>query len=295
MLASLVFLACLVFNVGTVAAVSRGLAWAADNRIAPALANKPKVNWYYHWADGPVTQMGDIEYVPMFWGPSSWDKWNQRKSEMNKKKPAHLLGFNEPDVDSQANMDPNYAAQVYYDEIVPWGWKGVKIGSPAVAWDLDWMDTFLTALRKKGGYVDFVVLHWYGSWKDLAKFKAQVTAAHQRFGMHIWVTEFGITTASNPTQAQVKAFMMEALAWLDTQTYVDRASWFGCFQSAPDGYATGKNALYNSKGELADMGFWYAYTDLPDKRELLASVAANVRRSRHGHRAPELSPAEIEA
>jgi Glycosyl hydrolase catalytic core len=67
----------------------------------------------------------------------------------------------------------------------------------------------------------------YGSWSDLAGFKNYVQTAHQRFNKNIWITEVGITTASNPSQQQVKTFMMNAFSWMDTQGYIERGGWFG--------------------------------------------------------------------
>lgn len=114
------------------------------------------------WQDGPVPQMPDKnEYVPMFWGLPHRNLWNQRVAEMNKKPPKHLMAFNEPDVKGQANMDPNSAAQLYMREIYPWAKKGVQLGSPAIVWNLNWMSTFLDAVQKQGGHVDFICLHWY--------------------------------------------------------------------------------------------------------------------------------------
>jgi len=101
------------------------------------------------------------EFVPMFWGTSKWNLWNQRVAEMKKKTPKHLMAFNEPDVKSQASMDAHYAANVYMKEIYPWAKKGVKLGSPAIVWDLNWMATFLKAVEQQGGHVDFLCLHWY--------------------------------------------------------------------------------------------------------------------------------------
>lgn len=257
----------------TVQSTARGLAWATNNNYARDIGSKPRITWYHHWQDGPVPQMpSGREYVPMFWGPSKWDKWSARLSEMKKKTPKHLMAFNEPDVRSQSNMDPNYAAQLYMEQINPWGKKGVKLGSPAIVWNLDWMETFLNAVKKKGGHVDFICLHWYGSWKDIAGFKKYVQAAHARFGKNIWVTELGVTTASGGSQHQVKSLMMNAFSFMDSQGYVERGAWFGGFESdhPPDGFATAKNALLKPGGSPSDMGMWYGYTERPDKRSLSA-------------------------
>jgi len=269
----------LSFAVSSVdATAARGLGWATDNKFAPVIGSKPLVTWYHHWQDGPVSTMpSKNEYVPLFWGPSKWDLWNKRVAEMKKKTPAHLMAFNEPDVSSQSNMDPTYAAQLYMEQIYPWAKKGTKLGSPAIVFNLKWMTTFLNAVKSKGGHVDFLCIHWYGSWKDLAGFKKWVQSAHSAYGMDIWITEVGITSSSGPSQSQVKSFMMNAFTWLDTQSYVKRAAWFGSFEvnNPPDSFATGKNALFNSAGQLSDMGYWYGYTrnskrDHSARRNILA-------------------------
>lgn len=185
------------------------------------------------------------EFVPMFWGPSHTDLWNQRVAEMHKKTPKFIMAFNEPDVKSQSNMDPNYAAQLYMQQIYPWSKKGVQLCTPAIVYNIAWMHTFINAVKKKGGHVDKLCIHWYvicvycqdhiltywvcryGSWKDLAGFKKWVQTAHSSFGLNIWIPELGITSASNPSQAQVKNFMMNALTWLDSQPYMERVAWFG--------------------------------------------------------------------
>ncbi|KAJ7018407.1 glycosyl hydrolase catalytic core-domain-containing protein [Mycena alexandri] len=214
--------------------------------FAPVIGGKPKITWYHHWEFGSVPQMPAKNEF-------KWDQWSSRKSDMAKKTPKHLLGFNEPDISSQANMSPASAADVWMQEIHPWAAKGVKLGSPAVAWNLDWTASFLSELKKRGGHVDFVT-----------KF---VSTAHSRFGYQVWVTELGVTSASK-AQQQTKDFMMSAFSWMDSTGYVDRASWFGCFESSkpPDAYATAKNALLKDAGSLSDLGYWYGYSSQPDRR-----------------------------
>lgn len=256
----------------TTHAFYRGLAWAVDDNFAPALANGPLIHWYYHWADGPNTKMpSKVEFVPMFYGPNNWDQWNQRIAEMNKKTPKHILAFNEPDI-SQTAIDPNYAAELFMEQIYPWAKKGVKLGSPGIAFDLNWMSTFYDAVKNKGGHIDFFVCHWYGSWNNVSQFKKYVASLHSKFGKDVWVTEVGITTSSNPSQQQVKNFMMDAFVWMAAQGYVQRASWFGCFVNTapPDGFATGKNGFFKSGGKLTDMAYWYMYTQQKNKRRSLS-------------------------
>ncbi|KAJ7468834.1 glycosyl hydrolase catalytic core-domain-containing protein [Mycena galericulata] len=77
---------------------------------------------------------------------------------MDAETPEHLLGFNEPDIASQANMSPSDAADLWMENIQPWAAKGTKLISPAVAWNLNWTQNFLTELESRDGHV----VHWHG-------------------------------------------------------------------------------------------------------------------------------------
>ena len=78
-------------------------------------ALSPGVSWWYNWHSEPGSWEGHnidtsaVEFVPMYWGKKSWD-WNQpcRFSAPNENHvPKYVLGFNEPNFVSQANMVPN--------------------------------------------------------------------------------------------------------------------------------------------------------------------------------------------
>jgi len=264
------FTLALSFAVSSVnGACERGLGWATDNQYAKQIAG-PQISWYHHWQNGPVPQMpSNYEFVPMNWGPQYANLWNQRVAEMNKNPPKHLMSYNEPDIQSQSSMSPNTAANDYMKDIFPWSKKGVQLGSPCIVWNIQWMDSFVQAVQNQGGHVDFFCVHWYGSWKDLAGFQKWVQTVHSRFGKKIWIPELGITTASHPSQAQVMNFMVDAFAWLDSQPYVDRAAWFGCFDtnSPPDNFASGMNGLFEKQRPAVRYGqmvqVWQAKQAVP--------------------------------
>jgi hypothetical protein len=113
------------------------------------------------WAQGVVEEMpSNVEYVPMFWGPQQTDAWNVQKPGLKNHPPRHLMAFNEPDVAGESNMDPSDAAQLYMQEIQPFSNLGTQLGSPAIVWNADWMDSFLKSLSQKGGHIDFMCIHW---------------------------------------------------------------------------------------------------------------------------------------
>lgn len=99
----------LAFTLAVVSVDARlrlGLAWGADNRWSKTIA-KHNIEWYWHWQEGAVPEMpNNVEYVPNFWGPKYWGKWNDRKKEIKKYNSQRILAFNEPDIEGQSNMSP---------------------------------------------------------------------------------------------------------------------------------------------------------------------------------------------
>ena len=106
-----------------------------------------------------------------------------------------LLGFNEPDMAGQADMSVE-------DALAAWPAlqaTGMRLGSPAVAYGGDtkggWLDRFMTGAKQKNLRVDFITLHWYGSDFSGARGRPvprYVDAVHARYGLPIWVTEYGL-------------------------------------------------------------------------------------------------------
>lgn len=148
------------------------------------------------------------------------------------------------------------------------------MSSPQIVWDVDWMDKFLKDLRKQGGDVDYMAVHWYGSYKDLAGFKKWVAKIHKRYNKAVWVTEYGVTSSSHPSQSDIKNFHVSATKWMKAQGYVKRAAWLGCFAvtSPPDSFAAARNAFFNHGGSFRKWSSFYFHSGAA-KRELTAEPA----------------------
>lgn len=123
---------------------------------------------------------------------------------------------------------------------------------------------------------DFIAIHWYGSWNDVAGFKNYVSSISKKFNLPIWVTEYGVTSSSGGSQQQVKQFHMDATTWLNSQSYVERSSNFGSFaySSPPDAYGSKLNALFNGDGSLRDLAYWYMWSSAPQRRSVRVNSTA---------------------
>lgn len=155
-------------------------------------------------------------------------------------------------------------------ELEPYRKKGIKVSSPQIVWNVSWMDKFLKALRAKGGDVDFMAVHWYGSANELQQLKNWISKIHSRYNKAVWLTEYGVTQKSHPSQATVKNFNAQATEWLRSTGYVKRAAWLGCFavNNPPDSFAAARNAFFNSGGSLRKWSNWYVYSNSRKRSEL---------------------------
>lgn len=202
--------------------------------VSEALASS-NAGWYYTWSTqhpGIKTPPG-VTFVPMIWGPGS-----VTPTELARAKAAgpYLLGFNEPDLAEQSNMDVEQALDLWPQLEA----TGAVLGSPAVAWGGadagGWLDRFMSGARQRGLRVDFIALHWYGGDFTTAnavnQLRQYIEAVHRRYGKPIWLTEFALIRfaaggAQFPSEQQQAAFLSAATEMLAGLPYLQRYAWFG--------------------------------------------------------------------
>ncbi|MCL2532913.1 MAG: glycoside hydrolase family protein [Nocardiaceae bacterium] len=218
--------------------------------------------WYYTWTPdhhGIDTPRG-CEFVPMIWGERDLTGDALRRAKSNG---TVLLGFNEPDVHSQANMSVDAALNAW----PRLQQTGLALGAPAVATLGDvpgkWLDQFMWGAQSRGYRVDFIPLHWYVSPALRSNYstaaavddlRGYLEAVHDRYGLPLWLTEFSLITYQDGAQvmeprAQAE-FLAAASAMMTTLPYVQRWAWFS-LPPWPEGPDT---ALYDSDGKITTVG-----------------------------------------
>jgi hypothetical protein len=219
---------------GTAAAGAGGSAPTCKRGIAtntaPGAAFYPAVRWWYNWSLKPSGGNTGIEFVPMIWGSST----------VNGAIPAgsrYLLGFNEPNFMSQANLTPQAAAAAWPMLQANGRKAGVAaIVGPAMNFcgpaascngtdPYVYLKDFLNACTDCE--VDHIAVHWYNC--DLPSLRAYIEsnsslAGWLQFKKPIWLTEFSCDGSA--TAAQQEAFMRAAIPYLESQPNVFRYSWF---------------------------------------------------------------------
>lgn len=231
----------------------------------------PGVSWYYNWGNQPgnmVTDQDYMAYLPMCWN-GGYNAEAIRKYCQNHPETKYLLGFNEPNFRSQANMTPAQAAEAWPAVQALAKELDLELVAPVLNYSPDapyqdplkWMDEFVSLVGEDA--FDYTAVHAYGGFgvmSDLA------TKFHDRYGKDVWVTEFcywpGESGYQSP-ETQI-AFMVQALEWLEKTEWIHKYSWFkalGSYNSSTQPnfglIQTAKKGEY--QGNLSDQGKVYVY------------------------------------
>jgi hypothetical protein len=199
---------------------------------SPAELSQLHLGWYYNWRPFPkIAPVPGVEFVPMFW--SANDLTFANLAAVNQSAATHVLGFNEPDMNSQSNMTAVECLELWPQLMT----LKQRLGSPAPA-DSTWLEKFMPEAKRRGLRVDFVCLHRYPDVSDpgaLDEVEAMIEDTHRKYGLPIWLTECGAADVtawhhpqlSKPTPEMARSFLKKLLAMLERLPFVERYAWFG--------------------------------------------------------------------
>ncbi|RMG57424.1 MAG: hypothetical protein D6722_24935 [Bacteroidetes bacterium] len=220
-----------------------------------------KPYWHYSWGNELDEKVPlNVEFVPMFWGKGSVNDANidRLKQLAAEGKISYILGFNEPDGATQANMTVDEAIALWprLEEV------GVPIGSPAtVSPSNAWMIEFMDKAKAQNLRIDFVCVHSYGGL-NVDNFMDKMQETYERWELPIWITEFAVadwnaaTVAENRYSAsEVQSYMRSVMPRLYAADYIHRFAWFS---GAIDHPALGPSALYDADDNLTPLGLYYS-------------------------------------
>ncbi|MGI4835344.1 MAG: glycosyl hydrolase [Janthinobacterium lividum] len=242
------------------------------NSAADLRALAPGVAWWYNWAPTPdaagaatAYQALGVEYVPTQWN-GSLDGSPVTADNLAAKIPAgtqYLLGFNEPNFRSQANLTPSQAAAVWpvLQEVARR--RGLKLVAPSVNYCGDCVSengvTYYTPTQYLDAFfaacptcqVDYIAVHTYVCQEQYLR---QKVAELKKYNKPIWVTEFacGDMPAGQITAAVQQKYLLDAVNYLEKEPAVFRYAWF----SGRNNEIPGINLL-GSDGQLTALGQLY--------------------------------------
>jgi len=250
----------------------RGICGDASPQDLVVLA--PSVTWYYDWGVEPPAvsqgQLSGIEWVPMCWGAV----YPGDVAGIEARIPAgsrYLLGFNEPNFKSQANLTPAQAASMWPNLEKIAADKGLELVSPAVNWcgdcvdgvtndPVDWLDKFFAACP--GCKVDYIAIHSYAPGSAAL---SNYLDKFRKYNKPLWITEFAPWDPPKPDFDGVVKYMKEAIPILENDPSVFRYSWFATRVGInPDISLLGANGTLTKLGQLyTNMAFQGMTSDLP--------------------------------
>ncbi|GAA5905920.1 hypothetical protein JCM6882_009070 [Rhodosporidiobolus microsporus] len=204
------------------------------------LSRNLAVDWVYNWGSVVTGELTDgVTYLPMrallfpLWGTDD-EGWAEDAQKGLDNGADALLGFNEPDIWSQSDMNISTAVDSWKRNFSPFYGKA-KLISPAVsnspqALNLRWLEQFYGNCTQCRDETHAVALHWYSDSEGPEEFKSYFTEAYERLGLPIYITEFGFqrfTSSSNVTQKQ--EFLEGVIPWLEETSFIERYAAFGTF------------------------------------------------------------------
>lgn len=203
---------------------SKGVAKPRNSGSQSADVTTLNTSWFYNWWYDEAT-VGNSQYVPMVFG--DWESLSsstpaQIKAATNT---TILLGFNEPDNASQANMTTSRALALWPSLEA----TGCRLGSPAVSaggTGLPWLATFMAGNPR----VDFICLHWYPDFSSQT-LSELITTVYGLYKKPIWITEISKLTG---TLAENSALVTSSINTIKQYPYVERVAWYATYGS--DGY-----------------------------------------------------------
>jgi len=255
------------------AGCKRGVAYG-HHSVDDLTALSPGVSWWYNWDFRPDEALRggayrevDVEYVPMIWGE---DSDRDVAADAIAADATTLLGFNEPNFGSQANISAADAAALWPELEALADELDLRLISPAVNFcggdcqDTDpfnYLHEFLEACE--GCRVDALAIHIYVGCSPSGDNKAEWLINHietykNEFDEPLWLTEFACDSAASPAEQQ--AFMEDALAYLENEPRIERYAWFaGRADNVPH------VDLLGADGQLTTLGA--AYVNAPQAKE----------------------------
>jgi autotransporter-associated beta strand protein len=217
--------------------------------------------WSYDWSTGSASTV-DREYLPMKWSSSSGTG-----NINNMQNTTCVLGYNEPDSTSQANMTTNQAI-ADWPTMMQWG---LRAGAPAssdsgvTGEGVQWTINFMTLVTNLGYRVDFVPVHWYKCGQSPSQLISYLNQVYSLFKRPMWVTEWNdgaswCTPLPSDYNAEAAALTNFVTA-LENSPIVERYSIYSYWSGT-----AGTNlqlATGSGSGTLTPAGV--AYMNLPSK------------------------------
>lgn len=183
---------------------------------------KLKVSWFYTWGPSSSLRSLNKDFTAMVTGKDDWFPYGDVNNQTGIN---HVLGYNEPDQNNQANMSMQEMLN---------GWptmmaSGLRVGSPAYASIGNGLYTFMRECEHRNYRVDFVALHaYFGGW-ERSNWTSYFNDAYTNSRRPLWTTEWNnganwTTEGGSKTEAEQKKDITYILDAMESTNYFERYS-----------------------------------------------------------------------
>lgn len=252
---------------------------AATTTVNEALNELFPSTWSYTWGRQTSDEFPFLDlhhsYNPMQWGNFNLIHGSNRgpielvySDLQSTGKPAHLMGFNEPDKSNQANMSVE-AAITRWPRLMA---MDAPLVSPAPSGTYNgWLADFYTRADAAGYRADYTAIHWYAG-PSADNLIAHLKQAYDTWGRPIWLTEFSVVRWDGDalwTEADTFNFLAEFLWRAESLPWLKRYSLFHFTegiadtpnQAGPDPAEAPRSNSLCADGTLTPFGELYATWD----------------------------------
>ena len=245
----------------------RGLAYGYHSEADMAAISKG-LSWWYNWSSKPENSVVNVfgsygmDFVPMAWN-GSFNETELRNYYKAHPEAKYLLGFNEPNFTSQANMTPKQAAAIwprleaiaadYNLEIigpaVNYCDKCIAVDGDTIWSPIEYLDLFFEACPDCK--VDYIGVHNYMCYSGAL---SSYIDGFKKYGKKIWLTEFACWDQASIDVEMQKSYLMGAIDLLEADTMIFRYSWFTGNRS---GAFPHMDIFKKESGQLTELGELY--------------------------------------
>ncbi|RHL46514.1 hypothetical protein DW018_04845 [Eubacterium ventriosum] len=238
----------------------KGLALGGDMSDKIKLS-KLNCSWYYNWSTEAFNKPLDkgVQHIPMMWGSGDDNKEAMKNLVTTSN---YILGFNEPDIGSQANMQFFEAVDIWNQYIKPLNLRKVSPAPAAPGGDSVWLKRFIRGdyicknpwdgswglyydyeddatkkwIEGENEDVDAVSLHYYRNVINLQGLIEAVDTLWNLYHKPIWITEMSLfgrkgteydfSYENEEKRAEIQKYLEGAMEALDANPHVERYCWF---------------------------------------------------------------------
>ncbi len=191
-----------------------------------ASATAVGAKWIHAWSTTPPDCAG-MENIPMIWGASDVNATLGGNSQW-------IIGFNEPDSASQANLSPAVAATLWRQIEQKYPTRKLVAPTPSGAapnWLVDFRNAYIAAYGAPPR-LNALGVHCYSWYAELGDYgciphtRKFIDWANAWNVPEVWVTEFSFSPTAPSSLDQSLQEANTYITWMKNQSLVTRYAWF---------------------------------------------------------------------